>query len=64
MMTPIHARMPVLLEREAWPVWLGEAAGDHLAVLRPAGEGVLRAVAVSRAVNNVRNNGAELLTPV
>lgn len=64
MMTPIHNRMPVILERDAWPVWLGEAAGDHLAALRPAGEAVLRAVAVSRAVNSVRNNGAELLDPV
>jgi putative SOS response-associated peptidase YedK len=63
MMTPIHARMPVVLERDAWPVWLGEAAGDHLALLHPAGEDVLRAVAVSRAVNSVRNNGAELLNP-
>jgi putative SOS response-associated peptidase YedK len=64
MMTPIHARMPVVLERDAWPVWLGEAAGDHLALLRPAGEDVLRAVPVSRAVNRVRNNGAELRNPV
>jgi len=64
MMAAIYNRMPVVLERDAWPVWLGEESGDHLAVLRPSGEDVLRAVPVSRAVNNVLNNGPTLLDPV
>jgi len=64
MMATINNRVPVVLDRDAWPVWLGGATGDPLALLRPAGEDVLRAVAVSRAVNSVRNNGAELRNPV
>jgi len=51
----------VILEAVDWPIWLGEEAGDHLALLRPAESGVVRLWPVSRAVNSVRNNGAELL---
>ena len=55
-------RMPVILEWETWPVWLGAAAGDPPALLLwPAAEGVVKLLPVSRAVNSVRNNGAALL---
>jgi len=53
--------MPVIVEEADWPVWLGEAEGDPTLLLRPAQEGVLRLWSVSRAVNNVRNDGPELL---
>ena len=53
--------MPVVLEEGDWPLWLGEVDGDAAGLLRPAADGVLRLWPVSRAVNNVRNNGAELL---
>ena len=60
-MRPLHERMTVILERQDWPVWLGETPGDPLALLRPAPEDILRIWPVSRAVNSVRNNGAALL---
>jgi putative SOS response-associated peptidase YedK len=60
-MAPLHDRMPVILEADAWPVWLGEVPGDYAALLRPSPAGTLRLWPVSRAVNNVRNNGPELL---
>ena len=60
-MARLHNRMPVILEEADWPVWLGEAEGDHLALLRPAVNGVVRLWPVSRAVNSVRNNGPALL---
>lgn len=60
-MRPLHERMTVILEPQDWPVWLGEAPGDPLALLRPAAEDVLHVWPVSRAVNSVRNNGAALL---
>jgi putative SOS response-associated peptidase YedK len=56
-MSAIHERMPVILEPADWHAWLD--GGDEL--LRPAGSDVLQMWPVSRAVNNVRNNGAELL---
>lgn len=39
---PIHHRMGALLAPEDWPVWLGEAAGDPSARLRPWPRGRLR----------------------
>ena len=62
-MAPIHDRMPAILERSHWPLWLGEAEGEALPILRPAGEGLLRAWPISRAVNSVQNYGADILAP-
>jgi putative SOS response-associated peptidase YedK len=63
-MADTHDRMPAILEQADWPVWLGEAGGDPVALLRPAADRVLKLWPVSRAVNSVRNNGRELLEPV
>ena len=60
-MRQLHDRMPVILEPDDWPVWLGEVPSDRTALLRPAAEGVLRLWPVSRAVNSVRNNTPDLL---
>ncbi len=53
--------MPVILEPADWPASLGETTDDAAALLRPAADDVLRLWPVSRSVNSVRNNGAELL---
>jgi putative SOS response-associated peptidase YedK len=63
-MARVHDRMPAILEPEDWPAWLGEAETDPAALLRPAADDVLKLWPVSQAVNNVRNNGADLLEPV
>ena len=60
-MSQIHTRMPVILEQPDWPAWLGETETAPADLLRPAAEQTLRIWPVSRAVNNVRNNGAGLL---
>ena len=60
-MSALHARMPVVLEEADWPLWLGEGDGDPMALLRPAADDLLTLWPVSRAVNSVRNNGADLL---
>jgi putative SOS response-associated peptidase YedK len=39
-MAELHNRMPVIVEPENWPTWLGEFEGDPAALLRSAGEGV------------------------
>ncbi|CAH2601446.1 Abasic site processing protein [Rhodovastum atsumiense] len=59
---PLHERMPVVLEPPDWPVWLGEQAGDHAALLRPS-EAAFRVWPVATLVNNVRNDGPHLLDP-
>jgi hypothetical protein len=57
----LHDRMPVILEPEDWPTWLGEVEGDPATLLRPAGDDVLKIWPVSKQVNSLRNDGAELL---
>lgn len=57
----IQDRMPVIIEKADWSVWLGEVAGDVPALLRPLPEDVLRTWPVDKRVGNVRNDGPELL---
>jgi putative SOS response-associated peptidase YedK len=64
LLASIQDRMPVIIERADWSVWLGEAAGDPSALLRPAPEDVLRFWPVDKKVGNVRNEGPELIRPV
>ena len=62
----VHNRMPVILEREAFDVWLDSDAdlGHVRSLLRPAPEKSLRMWAVSTAVNRVATDGPELLAPI
>jgi len=63
----IHERMPLMVAPDAWDAWLDPAprpAGELLELLTPAAPGLLDAYPVSTAVNNVRNNGPELLDPL
>ena len=59
----IQPRMPVIIEKADWPLWLGEAEGDVTALMRPAQEDVLRVWPVDKRVGSVKNNGPELLEP-
>jgi putative SOS response-associated peptidase YedK len=66
----IHDRMPLLVPQRSWREWLdpdvdGSHEADHLqALLIPAAPGLLTSYPVSRAVNDVRNNGPELMVEV
>lgn len=58
----LHHRMPVILAREDWPVWLGEReGGDPLALLRPCPPEWLRFWPVAARVGRVAENDAGLL---
>lgn len=63
-MAPIHDRMPVVIRPDAWSRWLDPSPaepGELRALLEPVEDLPLDARAVSTLVNNVRNNGPELL---
>jgi hypothetical protein len=60
----LHDRMPVILEPEDWPVWLGEAPGNPPSLLHPSPAGSLRVWPVDRRVNSPLNKGPELLEAV
>jgi putative SOS response-associated peptidase YedK len=62
-MAVLHNRMPVILEAGDWPVWLGEAEGEPVSLLRPAPEGILKLWPVDKRVGNVRNDGPDLIRP-
>jgi putative SOS response-associated peptidase YedK len=63
LLAPIQDRMPVIVEKADWPVWLGEVEGDPAALLRPAPKAVLQVWQVDKKVGNVRNDGPELIKP-
>jgi putative SOS response-associated peptidase YedK len=66
-MAPVHDRMPVVLDPTSWQEWLAPQPLDpgRLAeLLAPPPDDLLTAHEVSTAVNNVRTDGAELITPV
>ena len=63
----IHDRMPLLVEPERYAAWLDPASNDPDELRRllvPAAPGRLVAQPVSMQVNNVRNNGPELMEPL
>jgi putative SOS response-associated peptidase YedK len=63
----IHDRMPMFVERERYGAWLDPANEDPdtlRSLLVPATPDRLEAYAVSTEVNNVRNNGPQLLEPL
>jgi putative SOS response-associated peptidase YedK len=60
---PLHERMPVVLEPADWPLWLGETGGNPCEPMRPSGA-AFRTWRIGTAVNNVRNDTAQLLEPV
>lgn len=65
-MRPIHDRMPAVLPEHAWDAWLDRSNDDveQLAsFLAPPPEDLLETYEVSREVNNVRNNGPQLIQP-
>lgn len=63
----IHDRMPLLVEPGRRAAWLAPTLtdpGDLSELLVPATPGRLAAFPVSTQVNNVRNNGPELVEPL
>ncbi|WP_225770441.1 SOS response-associated peptidase [Inquilinus sp. Marseille-Q2685] len=61
---PIHHRMPVMLEPERWPAWLGEETASPAqlqAMLAPPADLPVEAYPVSTRVNAVRNDDPTLM---
>ena len=61
----IHDRMPVILDSAGWDFWLSDTE-DYEGlqdVLRPLPDDQLQAYTVSKRVNNVQNDDAQLIEP-
>jgi putative SOS response-associated peptidase YedK len=66
-MADVHDRMPVIVPEEAWARWLDPDPADRgelLGLLTPSDAIDLDIRAVSRLVNDVRNDGPELFEPI
>jgi putative SOS response-associated peptidase YedK len=63
-MEGLHHRMPLVLDESDWPGWLGSDADAATALMQPAPPDTLHRWPVSRAVNNVRNDGPELINAI
>jgi putative SOS response-associated peptidase YedK len=67
LLRPLHERMPVILRREDEAEWIDAEVTEPLQVERlllPYPEERIRLWPVSPAVNNVRNNGPDLIQPL
>jgi putative SOS response-associated peptidase YedK len=63
-MRDIHDRMPVVIPRDRWAAWLDPTPrdpGELQALLQPSDDLPLAAYPVPPLVNNVRNDGPELV---
>jgi len=63
-LAPLHDRMPVILPESSWDAWLDpgfDNVGALKSFLGPCPADQLRAYPVSSRVNNVRNDGPDLL---
>ncbi len=62
----IHDRMPFVVDRPHWDEWLSPELTDPDAIralMEPHEPGRFMAVPITQRVNNVRNNGPELIEP-
>ena len=70
MMKPVHNRMPVVIPESAWDLWLDPTLtrpGDLKelrGLLEPPADDELLMYPVSRRVNDVRNDGPDLVEPI
>ena len=66
LMSSIHDRMPAILPREAFSLWLDVDSVDPLtatALLRPAPERALELIPIGTGVNRVANDDPALQAP-
>jgi putative SOS response-associated peptidase YedK len=62
-MKPIHSRMPVILNRNDEPIWLGSTSREEiLSLLKPYDTEKMDACPVSKMLNSPRNEGPEVWT--
>jgi len=65
-MSEIHDRMPVILDAEAFPVWLDPTIDPEAlqSLLVPCPDEWLEKVPISTRVNNVRNDDPDCIKPI
>ena len=60
----LHHRMPLIVEPDNWPLWLGEEGRGAARLMVPGDEDVLSWYRVDPKVNSNRASGPDLIAPV
>ena len=60
----VHHRMPLVLEPDDWPLWLGEEGKGAARLMQPGAPDVLEWYRVDPAVNSNRASGPALIEPL
>ena len=60
----LHHRMPLIVEPDNWPLWLGEEGRGAARLMAPGDEDVLSWYRVDPKVNSNRASGPELIEPI
>ena len=63
-LSTIHHRLPLVLERNNWDLWLGEKGHGASVLMSPTADQTLGAYKVSEAINSNRSSGPDLISPV
>jgi len=64
MLTPIHHRMPVVIDRDDFGLWLGEEGKGAALLMQPTSNEFFAFHEVAPAVNSARTDGPELMEKV
>lgn len=62
--TPIHNRMPVILDEEGEKSWLTADRSNYIDIFKPYSSGKMKIHEVSNYVNNWRNNDKQCIKPL
>ena len=60
----IHHRLPLVLERSNWSLWLGEEGHGASVLMKPTDDETLNACRVSKNINSNRSSGPDLISPI
>ncbi|KIN70863.1 hypothetical protein Z945_3327 [Sulfitobacter noctilucae] len=63
-MHAIHHRMPLIINEQDWPLWLGERGKGAARLMTPGADDLLQWHRVDRAVNSNRASGPALIEPL
>ena len=63
-LSKIHHRLPLVLERSDWGLWLGEEGHGASVLMKPADDETLKAYRVSKNINSNRSSGPDLMSPI
>ena len=63
-LSKIHHRLPLVLERSDWGLWLGEEGHGASVLMKPTADETLNAYRVSKNINSNRSSGPDLISPI